>query len=284
VSNPSLTPSALRALAARHGIRPRKSLGQHFLIEPQLARRIADLAGAGPGVRVVEVGAGMGSLTVALADRGADVVAVEVDPRLIPALAEAVGDRERVRVVEADAVDLDWSAVLGSRPATWTMAANLPYNVAVPVVLLALEREPRIARLLVMVQREVGERLAASPGDAQYGAVSAKLRLRATARVVRPVSRSVFWPVPNVDSVLVAIERRPEPLAADPDRVADVIEAAFAERRKTMRNAVRRLGLDLRAAEAVLRAAGVDPSARPEELDAAAFVRLTEALSREAAR
>jgi 16S rRNA (adenine1518-N6/adenine1519-N6)-dimethyltransferase len=273
-----LTPSALRALAARHGIRPRKSLGQHFLIEPQLARRIAALAGAGPGVRVVEVGAGMGSLTVALADRGAEVVAVEVDPGLIPALAEAVGDRERVRVVEADAVDLDWSALLGPGPETWTMAANLPYNVAVPVVLGALEREPRIARLLVMVQREVGERLAAVPGDAQYGGVSAKLGLRATARVVRPIARSVFWPVPNVDSVLVDVERRPEPLTPDPDRVADVVDAAFAERRKTMRNAVRRLGLDLATAQAVLGAAGIDPSARPQQLDAAAFVRLAEAL------
>jgi 16S rRNA (adenine1518-N6/adenine1519-N6)-dimethyltransferase len=221
----------------------------------------------------------MGSLTVALADRGAEVVAVEVDPGLIPALAEAVGDRAGVRIVQADAVDLDWRGVLGSEPGTWTMAANLPYNVAVPVVLGALEREPRIARLLVMVQREVGERLAAGPGDAQYGAVSAKLRLRATARVVRPVARSVFWPVPNVDSVLVDIERRPKPLTPDPDRVAEVVDTAFAERRKTMRNAVRRLGLDLAAAEAVLGAAEIDPSARPEELDAKAFVRLTEALA-----
>jgi 16S rRNA (adenine1518-N6/adenine1519-N6)-dimethyltransferase len=223
----------------------------------------------------------MGSLTVALADRGAEVVAVEVDPALIPALAEAVGRREGVQVVQADAVEADWAALLGPGEATWTMAANLPYNVAVPVVMEALRHEPRIVRLLVMVQREVGERLAAAPGDAQYGAVSAKLGLRATARVLRPVARSVFWPVPNVDSVLVGIERRADPLAADPDQVAEAIDASFAERRKTMRNAVRRLGLDLAAAGRVLDAARIDPSVRPEELDAAAFVRLSEALATE---
>jgi 16S rRNA (adenine1518-N6/adenine1519-N6)-dimethyltransferase len=227
----------------------------------------------------VEVGAGMGSLTVALADQGAEVVAAEVDPALIPALAEAVGDRRNVRVVLADAVDVDWGVLLGPGSSTWTMAANLPYNVAVPVVLGALQREPRIGRLLVMVQREVGERLAAGPGEREYGAVSAKLGLRATARVVRSVARSVFWPVPNVDSVLVDVRRRPEALAPDPDRVDEVVDSAFAERRKTMRNAVRRRGLDRDEAEAALRAAGIDPSARPEELGAAAFVRLTEALA-----
>jgi 16S rRNA (adenine1518-N6/adenine1519-N6)-dimethyltransferase len=177
-----LTPAAIRRLAARHGIRPRKSLGQHFLIEPSLARRIVELAGVRPGSRVLEVGAGLGSLTMALAEAGADVVALEVDPKLVPALSEAVAPfGNRVRVVVADAMDADWAAILGPEGAEWAMVANLPYNVATPVVVRALESEPRIRRLLVMVQREVGERLAARPGDGQFGGVSLRVAYWAEA-------------------------------------------------------------------------------------------------------
>lgn len=276
---PGLIPSAVRELARRHGIRPRKTLGQHFLIEPALARRIVDLAGVGPGDRVVEIGAGIGSLTVALAGAGAEVVAVEVDTRLVPALQDAVAPwAERVRVVPADALTLDWAQTLPrsgpGEPGPWTMVANLPYNVSVPVVLRALQEEPRIERFLVMVQKEVGERLAARPGGEQFGAVSLRVAYYATARVVRKVARSVFWPQPNVDSVLVMLERRPPPTDADHDRLFELIRVAFGERRKTMRNALVRFGLTPGRAEVALRRCAIDPSARPETLDLEAFGRL----------
>jgi len=273
---PSLTPSALRDLAARHGIRPRRSLGQHFLIEPALARRIAALADVGPGSRVVEVGAGLGSLTVALAATGADVLAVEIDPVLLPALEEAVAGASNVRVVRTDAMAADWPSLLDG-PGPWAMVANLPYNVATPVVVRALEQEPRITRFLVMVQREVGERLAAAPGSPAFGGVSLRVAYFARARVIRRVARSVFWPQPNVDSVLVSLERRLPPVATDRDRLFGLIRVAFGERRKTMRNAMVRFGLTAPAAAAALRACGVDPSARPETLGLEAFACLVEA-------
>lgn len=277
----NLTPSALVDLAGRYGIRPKRSLGQHFLIEPALARRIAGIAGVGPGDRVVEVGPGLGSLTVALAETGAEVLAVEVDQSLVPALVEAVSGfaRGRVRVLVEDAVRADWASLLaGDR---WVMVANLPYNVAVPVVMRVLEGEPRVARLLVMVQREVGERLAASPGDEQYGAVSARVAYRARARVVRRVSRSVFWPRPNVDSVLVLMDRRPPPVEVEEveeEALWRVVREAFAQRRKTMRGALVRLGLSRDQARVALEGCGIAPEARAEQLGLEAFACLARAL------
>lgn len=269
-----LTPTAVRQLARRHAIRPRKSLGQHFLIEPALARRIVALALVGHGDHVVEIGPGLGSLTVALASAGAHVVALEVDPQLVPAVEEAVRPwAEHVRVVLGDAMTADWRAVLDA-PGPWSMVANLPYNVSVPVVLRALEDEPRIERLLVMVQREVGERLAARPGEEQFGAVSLRVAYRARARVVRKVSRTVFWPQPNVDSVLVLLERHPPEVDADPERLFALIRVAFAQRRKTMRNALVRFGLTSERAGAVLAASGTDPSVRPESLGLDSFAGL----------
>lgn len=250
-------------------MRPRKSLGQHFLIEPALARRIVELAGVGPGDRVVEVGAGLGSLTTALAASGAKVLALEVDRALVPALAEAVEDFDTVEVVTADATRVDWNALLAA--GTWTMVANLPYNVAAPVVMRVLELEPRVKRMVVMVQREVGERLAGRPGDSNFGAVSLRVAYRARARVLRRVSRSVFWPEPNVDSVLVEVDRRPPPVDADPERLFALIRVAFAERRKTMRNALVRFGLEPAVAIAALTACGVAPSTRPQELTLESF-------------
>ncbi len=270
----ALTPSAIRALARRHGIAPRKSLGQHFLIEPALARRIVELAGVLPGDRVVEVGPGLGSLTVALAEAGAIVVAVEVDERLIPPLKEVAAPwPDRVSVLRADAMTVDWSDVLRG-PARWSMVANLPYNVSVPVVMRVLEEEPRIHRLLVMVQREVGERLAAKPGEPQFGAVSLRVAYRADARIVRRVPRSVFWPQPNVDSVLVRLERRPPPVDVGRERLFELIAVAFGQRRKTMRNALVRFGLSPATAVDVLERSGVDPSTRPESLGLVAFAEL----------
>jgi 16S rRNA (adenine1518-N6/adenine1519-N6)-dimethyltransferase len=273
-----LTPSAVRALARRHGIRPRKGLGQHFLIEPTLARRIVALAGVGPGHHVVEVGPGLGSLTVALASAGARVLAVEIDPRLADATRDAAGPwGDRVEVIEADAVTVDWSSALGD-PGPWAVVANLPYNVSVPVVLRLLEGEPRVAPLLVMVQREVGERLAAAPGEPHYGAVSVRVAYWARARVLRRVSRSVFWPEPNVDSVLVLIERRPPPPGVDRERLFELIGVSFGQRRKTMRNALLRLGLDPDNARDALRRADISPMSRPEALGLDEFVRLARAL------
>jgi len=234
-----------------------------------------DLAGVGPESRVLEIGAGLGSLTVVLAEAGAEVVAVEVDRGLVPALREATAAMPKVRVVVADASAADWGDLLSGQ-GPWSVVANLPYNVAVPVVMTLLEEEPRVVRMLVMVQREVGERLAATPGHRHFGAVSLRVAYRAEARVIRPVSRSVFWPRPNVDSVLVSIVRRPPPVEVDQAALFRVIAEAFSQRRKNMRGAMVRLGLDVEAAERALAACGVDPSARPEQLGLAEFGCLSE--------
>ena len=281
----SLTPAALRALARRHGVSPRKSLGQHFLIEPSLAARIADLAGAGGGDRVVEIGAGLGSLTVALAATGARVVAVEVDARLLPALEEVVGRFENVSVRSADALAVPWDDLLGTSADPWVMAANLPYNVGARLVLRALEEEPRIRRLLVMVQREVGDRFAAGPGDEQFGAVSLRVAYHARAVVERRVAPSVFWPAPRVESVLVRIDRLDAPpVGVDEASLFRVVREAFAQRRKTVRSSLVRLGLDREQAVRALADAGVAEMARAEELGLPEFGRLTTAvLEREAA-
>jgi 16S rRNA (adenine1518-N6/adenine1519-N6)-dimethyltransferase len=258
---------ALRELAARHGIRPDKALGQHFLIDPNLARRIASLVEAGPGERVLEVGAGLGSLTVALAQTGAEVLAVELDRGVMPALAEVLEPYPRVRTLVADAMHVRWEEVLGDDP--WTMASNLPYNVAVPVVLDLLERAPGIRGYVVMVQREVGERLAAGPGEEAYGAVSVRVAYRAAARVERRVPPSVFWPAPSVDSVLVRLTPREPPVPTEREALFRVVDAGFA---------LVRLGLDGEGAAAVLRSCGLDPAVRAERLGLAEFACLAEAL------
>ena len=274
MARPHLTPASLRALAARHGIRPRKSLGQHFLIEPVLAKRIVELAEVGPDDHVIEVGAGLGSLTVALAETAGQVLAVEVDPALLPALREVVQGSARVRVVVEDAMRVDWGTLLNS--GRWKMVANLPYNVAVPVVMRILDEEPRIERLLVMVQREVGERLVATPGDEQYGAVSVRVAYRAEGRVVRRVSKTVFWPEPKIESVLVSLIRRPPPVSGDEPALWRLVDEAFSQRRKTVANALIRLGLERPEAESILRHCALPLTARPEELDLRAFACLSQ--------
>jgi 16S rRNA (adenine1518-N6/adenine1519-N6)-dimethyltransferase len=265
--------SAIRELAARHGIRPKRSLGQHFLIDPNLARAIAADAEIGPGDRVVEIGAGLGSLTRAIAENGADIVAIEADRALVPALEEALGSFDRVRVIHADAMDFDWIDELHGDG--WTLAANLPYHVATPLLLETLRRAPAIGRMLVMVQREVGERLVAEPGEDAYGAPSLRVAYRAEASLVRKVPPSVFWPRPKVESAVVRLIRRGRPPVDVPEeRLWRVVDAGFAERRKTMRNAVRRLGVDAERADELLRIAGIDPSARAETLSLGDFARL----------
>ena len=273
----SLGAGALRALADRHGIRPKRSLGQHFLIDPNLARAIASDAGVGPGDHVVEIGAGLGSLTRALAEAGADVLAVEVDPSLIPALEESVAGLDRVRVLHTDATDREWRDELGEDE--WVLAANLPYNVATPLVLDTLRHVPQVGRLVVMVQREVGERLIGTPGEKAYGIPSVRIAYRAQGTLVRRVPPSVFWPRPKVESVIVRLQRlESPPVGVDEERLWAVVDAGFAERRKTMRNALRRLGVDGEAADALLEGAGADPSTRAETLSLQDFARIAEAL------
>ena len=231
---------------------------------------------------MVEVGAGLGSLTVALAAAGASVVAVEFDRDLVRALREVVAPWPEVRVVEADAMRLDWASTLPGDG--WKMVSNLPYNVAVPLLMDMLEGVPRIGSFLAMVQREVGERLAAGSGDEAYGAVSVRVAYRAEASVVRRVPASVFWPRPAVDSVLVRIARRDEPaVAMDPVRLFRVVDEGFAERRKTMRNALRRLGLGAEEAASVLTRCGLEPNVRAERLSLEDFARLAEAVPAEVA-
>jgi 16S rRNA (adenine1518-N6/adenine1519-N6)-dimethyltransferase len=273
-----LTPGRVRELLARHDLRPVKGLGQHFLADPNTARKVARLGGIEPGETVLEVGPGLGSLTLALREAGAAVVAVEADPRLVPALAEVLGDDPLVRVEVADALRVD---LAGLAPKARRLVANLPYNIAATLVLKVLAEAPAIERQVVMVQREVGQRLAAAPGTAAYGAPSAKLAVAAEARILAPVSRRVFVPEPRVDSVLLGVTRRPHPAAAGVDQaeLARVIDAAFAQRRKTLRNALRGLGLDAAGVEALGRAAGVDLGLRAERLGVDAFAALARQVS-----
>jgi 16S rRNA (adenine1518-N6/adenine1519-N6)-dimethyltransferase len=251
-------------------------LGQHFLVDPNLARGIVADAGVGPGDRVLEVGAGLGSLTVALAEAGAEVLALEVDRAAAAALREVAAAHPNVRALAADAVRADWPAVLDGGP--WKMVSNLPYNVAVPVVMELLRGAPQVERFTVMVQREVGERLAAGPGEEQYGAVSVHVAYHAEARTLRRVPPSVFWPRPKVDSIVVDLARRRPPVTTPADALFRVVDEGFAQRRKTMRNALMRLGVDRERAERALTACGLDPNVRAEQLAIEAFACLAEAI------
>ena len=269
----TLTRADVGDLLSRHGLHPSRALGQNFVVDPNTVRRIARLAGVGPGDRVVEIGAGLGSLTLALLETGAAVTAVEVDRHLLGPLREVV-EPHGATVVAGDALRLDWGALLGDGP--WALVANLPYNVATPLVADLLDGVPAIRTMLVMVQREVGERLAAAAGDEAYGAVSVKVAYWATARVVGRVPPTVFVPQPNVDSALVAIERRAapavDPADVSPERLFAVVRTGFGQRRKMLRRSL--AGVVSPEAFAL---AGVAPEARPEELDVAAWGRLAAA-------
>jgi 16S rRNA (adenine1518-N6/adenine1519-N6)-dimethyltransferase len=268
-----LTRSQVVELLDRHGLTPSRALGQNFVVDPNTVERIVRLAEVGPGDHVLEIGAGLGSLTLPLAATGASVVAVEVDHRVAAALREVI-DGTGVTVVEGDALQLDWPAVLTAR-ARWTVVANLPYNVATPLVCDLLDGVPEIERMLVMVQREVGERLAAGAGQPGYGIPSVKVAYWATARVVGRVPATVFLPQPNVESVLLRIERRPSPaVAADPDVLFALVRTAFGQRRKMLRRSL----AGVVDADAFDRAA-IRPDARPEELDVLAWGRLADAVT-----
>ena len=271
----------VRALADRLNLRPTKSRGQNFVVDANTVRRIVRAAGLRPDDVVIEVGPGLGSLTLALLDAVQRVVAIEIDPLLGGQLAATVADRRpdlagRLEVVVADALQV--SALPG--PAPTALVANLPYNVSVPVLLHLLERVPTLRTALVMVQAEVAERLAAPPGSRTYGVPSVKAAWFADVRQAGNVARSVFWPVPGVDSGLVHLERR-DPPASTAGRVAvfRCVDAAFAQRRKTLRAALAGWAGGAQAAETALRTAGVDPSARGEMLYVGDFARVADALA-----
>ncbi|MDP9406199.1 MAG: 16S rRNA (adenine(1518)-N(6)/adenine(1519)-N(6))-dimethyltransferase RsmA, partial [Actinomycetota bacterium] len=227
-----LTTADVTRLLRDHGLAPHKSLGQNFVVDPNTVRKVVRDAGVAAGDLVVEVGPGLGSLTLALRAAGATVVAVEVDAGLVRALGDVVGDDPGVTVVHADALAVDYRALVGDRTAL--LVANLPYNVATPIVFTALDALV-FDRLLVMVQREVGRRWTARVGDPLYGAVSVKLAALAATRVVAPVSRNAFLPVPRVDSVTVRVVPQPwrEPVARD--ALFTLVDAGFAQRRKRLR-------------------------------------------------
>jgi 16S rRNA (adenine1518-N6/adenine1519-N6)-dimethyltransferase len=273
-----LGPREVRSIAARLGLRPTKTLGQNFVVDPNTVRRIVRVAGLGADDIVLEIGPGLGSLTLGLLEVSARVVAAEVDPVLAAALPVTVRERasahaDRLEVLTADALTL--SSVPGTAPGV--LVANLPYNVAVPVLLHLLALLPSLSRGLVMVQSEVADRLVSSPGSRTYGVPSIKTAWYAEVRPAGQVPRSVFWPVPNVDSALVALRRRPT-LATTASRaeVFAVVDAAFGQRRKTLRAALAGWAGGPAAAERVLHAAGIDPRLRGEALPVAAFARIAE--------
>jgi 16S rRNA (adenine1518-N6/adenine1519-N6)-dimethyltransferase len=257
-------------------VRPTKTLGQNFVHDPNTVRRIVRAAALEPGEGVLEVGPGLGSLTLGLLAAGHPVTAVEIDPVLADALPATVAERvpdASLTVLTADALRLPPLP----DPAPTALVANLPYNVAVPVVLQLLAGRPELRHGLVMVQAEVADRLAAPPGSKVYGVPSVKAAWYAAATRAGAVPRTVFWPVPNVDSGLVRLVRRDPPATdATREQVFTVIDAAFAQRRKTLRAALTGWAGSPQAAETALRAAGIDPSARGETLDVAAFARLAE--------
>ena len=275
-----LGPVEVRQLAASLDLRPTKQKGQNFVIDANTVRRIVRESGIAGDDVVVEVGPGLGSLTLALLEVARRVVAIEIDPLLAERLPATIatyapGHADRFEVLLADAMRID--AVPGPPPTA--LVANLPYNVSVPVLIHLLTLLPSLERGLVMVQAEVADRLAARPGSKVYGVPSVKAAWYADVRRAGSIGRNVFWPAPNVDSGLVAWTRHDPPATpATRQQVFAVVDAAFAQRRKTLRAALRGLTGSTEASTAVLAAAGVEPDARGEVLDIHAFVRIAEVL------
>ncbi len=262
-----LTPTTTRELLQRHDVRPVKRLGQHFLIDPNIVERIVRAVDGDVGDPVIEIGAGLGTLTRALADAGYDVVAFEVDERMRPVLAETIGDRAEVRFV--DAASLSLGEELDDR--AWVMAANLPYNVGTPLVLDALRHTPQVRRFVIMLQAEVVDRFVADPGNPNYGMPSVVVGLHAAVRDRFAVPSQVFHPRPSVDSAVVVLDR-----VAAPEHAEQAIElagTAFGQRRKMLRSSLRPI-----VSESALKDAGIDPTQRPEELVPAQWVRLAEVI------
>jgi 16S rRNA (adenine1518-N6/adenine1519-N6)-dimethyltransferase len=263
----------VRDVLERHGIRPSRALGQNFVIDPNTVRKVVTTAALDGSERVLEIGAGVGSLTVALAGTAADVIALEIDRDLIAVLEETLAGHDNVEIVHADALAADLGAFGATR-----LVANLPYNIATPLVMKVLAEAPDVAELTVMTQREVGERLAAPPGSKAYGQASVVVAYYAGARVAARVSRRAFYPVPRVDSVIARIIRRGDTVPVDLDDLRPVVRAAFSQRRKTLRNALGGVAGSVEAAEDALRRAGLDPRGRAEVVDLEGFAAVARAL------
>ena len=258
-------------LLTQHGLAPRRAFGQNFVSDPNTVRRIARMANVGPNDHVVEIGAGLGSLTLALAETGARITAIEIDHGIAPVLRDVVKDLPNVSVVVGDALELDWNEVIppGSKA---VVVANLPYNVATPLVADLLDAIPQISRFVVMVQKEVALRLASSVGSSDYGAISVKVAYWATARVLGDVPPSVFIPRPKVTSSIIEITRRETPAVGPhiaPQQLFKVIRTGFGQRRKMLRRSLAAIATPENFA-----LAGVSPEARPEELDVHQWGRL----------
>ena len=259
----------LRALLDSHAVRPSKALGQNFVIDPNTIRRMVEIARVQPTDRVLEIGPGAGSLTIELARAARQVVAVEADRALLPVLDDSLRGIPNVEVIHGDALRVELSAFGAD-----SLVANLPYNIAASLVVKALETARGIGHLTVMTQREVGERLAAGPGSRAYGRVSVMCAFHARTRIAMRVSRRAFYPVPNVDSVVVDMERRAQSPDVDRAALSAVVRAAFSQRRKSLRNSLAPLVGSPNAAERAVRDAGIDPGRRPESLSLADFVAL----------
>jgi 16S rRNA (adenine1518-N6/adenine1519-N6)-dimethyltransferase len=269
---------AREALAAV-GLRPRKRWGQHFLCDPGVARRIVELAGVGRDGVALEIGPGLGALTDALVAQAGRVYLVEIDPRLAARLAERYAAEPRVRLVVGDVLALPLAEIVAEPEAT--VVANLPYNIAAPVLVRLLELRAKFPRAVLMLQREMADRLVARPGSADYGVISVLVPAYAEVRVAFHVSRRSFLPPPEVDSAVVDIRFAATPRVdlGDAGAFRTVVRAAFGKRRKMLRNALADLGLGVPRLEAAFAAAGIDPRARAETLDLAAFGRLARALA-----
>jgi 16S rRNA (adenine1518-N6/adenine1519-N6)-dimethyltransferase len=264
----------VRELLERYEVHPSRSLGQNFVIDPNTITKMVRTAELAGDSSVLEIGAGAGSLTVALAAAAGSVVAVEQDPKLVGVLREVLHEVDNVQIVAADAMELDIGAFGAD-----SIVSNLPYNLAATLVIRALAEAEGISRLTVMTQREVGERMAARPGSRVYGQTSAMLSFFARARIAARVSRRAFFPVPNVDSVIVGIERRAALDDVDRGLFFEVVKHAFSQRRKTLRNALAVLAGSAKDAGALLEEAGVDPSARAEMVDPEGFAAIARALA-----
>ena len=273
-----LGPAEIRALASQLGVTPTKTLGQNFVHDPNTVRRIVKVAELRPDDVVIEVGPGLGSLTLGLLPEARHVHAVEIDPQLAARLPETVAERAPTEADRLTVHNRDALRVAGAEftPPPTMLVANLPYNVAVPVVLHLLAELPTLRGALVMVQKEVADRLSAGPGSKVYGVPSVKMAWYGTARSAGKVPPSVFWPVPNVESGLVAFDRQSPPLG-DRAEVFAVVDAAFSQRRKMLRSALAQWAGGSERAVAILTRAGIDPTARGEQLDVRQFAAIAAA-------
>ena len=270
----TFTRTEVSALLTKHGLAPRRALGQNFVVDPNTVRKIARLADVHEGDFVLEIGAGLGSLTLALAETGAEIVAVEIDNGLVEVLRENTASLPNVEIIHGDAMQLDWKPLL-TKSKHWHVVANLTYNLATPIVADILDGLSQVDHLLVMVQSEVADRLVAQVGSGAYGAVSVKIDYWATAKIVGAVPATVFFPQPRVESALVDIRRRDEPGVAQvvSGELFALVRAGFAKRSKMLRRAL----VDIALPEDFASAA-VNPESRAEELDLAAWGRLCKAI------